>query len=373
MLEHPEDFVNGPAYAAALFSRFKLLASIDDLLLADSLMKKSDSANRLTNASLCKTLSYFNMQRHRFPEADAYLQRAITLEGLNAENANLLFDISFDRGEYAKAKSLLSSIAMEKSYHSFFRKSKFEHYSGETDSAIASMQSALNKAGENKLLKQAALDNLADLYLHKGNAEQAYLFYQKSLTLDAADMHSICGIANIALLNDQNTAFADSVFSGLRTKSKNPDLLLKSIAVAEEREDTVTQLNLALEFSRQTDNPVFGLMYSKYLISLYTGILHEPAKAVLLAEKEIQNRSTPQIYAWYAWSLYCNGEKEKATKVFKTYVSGKPLEALELYEMGKLLHGCSRGYDAQNYFEAAGANALDLSPQKIRDLKQQSE
>jgi hypothetical protein len=39
-------------------------------------------------------------------------------------------------------------------------------------------------------------------------------------------------------------------------------------------------------------------MYHKYLVELYTGILNSPAKALAIAEKEIDNRATPQTYAW---------------------------------------------------------------------------
>src|SRR5438093_12554285 len=110
-------------------------------------------------------------------------------------------------------------------------------------------------------------------------------------------------------------------------------------------------------------------MYNKYLIDLYTGILHDPAKAEAIAKKELENRNTPQTYAWYVWSLFANNKKEEAYNTYEKFVSGKPLEGLELYWMGKLMQGLNKGYNAQQFFKAAEKNKYDLSPNKAKDLE----
>jgi tetratricopeptide (TPR) repeat protein len=78
-------------------------------------------------------------------------------------------------------------------------------------------------------------------------------------------------------------------------------------------------------------------MYNKYLIEMYTGILHNYNKALAIAERELENRFTPQTNAWYVWCLYLAGQKEKAENVYKKHVSNKPLEALDLYWIGKYI------------------------------------
>ena len=110
-------------------------------------------------------------------------------------------------------------------------------------------------------------------------------------------------------------------------------------------------------------------MYNKYLIELYTGILQDPAHAEYLAKGELENRSTPQTYAWYAWTLYSNNKKEAAMELYKKNISGMPLEGLELYWMGKLMQGMNKEYNAKAFFEAAYANKYDLAPGICRDLK----
>ena len=110
-------------------------------------------------------------------------------------------------------------------------------------------------------------------------------------------------------------------------------------------------------------------MYNKYLIDLYSNFLNEPAKAVVIAERELKNRVTAQTYSWYVWSLFKNGQKKKAMELYEKYVTGKPLEGLELYYMGKMMKAMNKGYNAAQYFKAAYKNRYDLSPEKQRDLE----
>jgi hypothetical protein len=365
----PDNYVNGPKYASALFSRFHLYGNINDLLKADSLFNQSNKANREQEPSIFRTLASFAMLQHRFIQADTFLQKAKNIEGQSVPNAFLDFDISFERGQYQHSKKLLPALEANSPFGFLFRRSKFEHYDGSLDTAISCMLQAAEKAGNNNNLKQVALSNAADLYIHKGNPEKAYKLYTESIKIDAADFHSIMGIGWIALIHDNNDSLAEKIFRFIQTQNNAPDQLLKLEQVAEARGDSFAQKKLATEFAEKTDQPVYGLMYSKYLIDLYTGILNSPEKAVAIAEREIINRPTPQTYAWYTWALYSNNETEKAYTIFKNTVSGKPLEGPELYFMGKMMDGLNKGYNAQQFFKAAYKNRYDLSPAKQKDLE----
>ena len=112
-------------------------------------------------------------------------------------------------------------------------------------------------------------------------------------------------------------------------------------------------------------------MYNKYLLQLYTGILHDPARAESMAKDELINRATPQTYAWYAWALFVNGKKQDAYRVFEKYVSGQPLEGLELYWMGKMMKGLDKGYNAQEFFKAAYQTRYDLGPAIEADIQKE--
>jgi hypothetical protein len=144
--------------------------------------------------------------------------------------------------------------------------------------------------------------------------------------------------------------------------------LFKLIAVAEQRGDTALQMKYAKAFAQKVLNPAYGNMYNKYLIQLYTGILQQPAKAEAIAQRELINRNTPQTQAWYAWSLLCNHKENEAYAVFQKSISGKPLEGLELFWMGKLMQSVNKGYNAKQFFKEAEKNRFDLSPVVVNDL-----
>jgi hypothetical protein len=364
----PDNFVNGPQYAAALSLRFHLYGDIHDLRKADSLIKRSNEANGEKEPGVFRTLASFAMLQHQFIEADSFLQKAIRIEGLSLPNVFTQFDVAFERGDYRKASSILPSLSKGDSYGYLFRRSKYEHYDGSLDSAIACMKRAAEKQTNNNYLKQAALSNAADLCIHKGLLKEAAELYIQSISLDAADFHSIMGLGWIALVHDKNDSLAENIFRFVQQKQHSPDVLLKLEQVAEARNDTAMQKKYAIEFVQQADDSIYGHMYSKYLIELYTGILHDPAKAVKLAEEETVSRPTPQVFAWYVWSLYRNNELDKAYGIFKRLVSGKPLEGLELYYMGKLMQGINKGYNSMEFFKAAYKNRYDLSPAKQNEL-----
>jgi hypothetical protein len=139
--------------------------------------------------------------------------------------------------------------------------------------------------------------------------------------------------------------------------------------MAQSRGDKILEKRYASEFVAKATDPQYGKMYTKYLIEIYTGIVHEPAKAESLGKEELNNRATPQTYAWYAYSLFENNKKEDAYKVFQQHVSGEPLEGLELYYMGKMMKGLGKGYNAREFFKAADKNKYDLSPDMAKSLE----
>ena len=142
--------------------------------------------------------------------------------------------------------------------------------------------------------------------------------------------------------------------------------------MADSRGDTLLQKKYAEDFVRQASDTLYGNMYNKYLIEMYTGILKNPVKAEYLAKKELENRSTPQTRAWYAWTLFSNNKKEVAMDQFQRNISGKPLEGFELYWMGKLMQGMNKTYNAHAFFEAAYTNKYDLAPGIRHDLEIQA-
>ncbi|MEP7230802.1 MAG: hypothetical protein ABI691_11150 [Ginsengibacter sp.] len=362
-------FVNETKYAGALAVRFHLKGDIKDIKLADSVLYKVDSDFDHKEAAPLVSLASHAITQHQFKKADSLLEMAKKIGLKKYESIATSFDVDFELGRYDLCANELRTIRSSNDYGYFFRKSKFEHYKGNLDSSIKAMLTASDLAGESIPLKQAALSNAADLYIHSGKLQKAADLYMESIHLSASDLHSITGLGWIALVHDKNDSLATKIFEFVHSKSQAPDPLFKLSQVAEATGDSSLQLKYAKEFAKVTADSAYGNMYNKYLIELYTGILNDPTKAEFISKKELTSRATPQTYAWYVWSLFSNDKKEQAYSYYEKFVSGKPLEGLELYYMGKMMQALKKGYNAQQFFKAAFDNKYDLSPSKVKDLE----
>lgn len=356
-------------YAGALMSRFHLSGDILDVKTADSILRKIDTLFNHKEAAPNLSLAGHYILQHRFKEADAYLQKAQAIGLKPYDSYAASFDVDFELGRYVFASKDLSAIRAENDYGYQFRKSKWEHYNGNMDSSVNAMQKAIALSGNDISLQQAAISNTADLYLHNGELQKASDLYIQSIRLSAADLHSMMGLGWIVLVHDENEKLAEKIFRFVQTKTKSPEPLLKLIQTAQSTNDDKVAKQIANEFVTIVSDSLYGNMYNKYLIDLYTGVLNDPAKAEAIAVKELTNRVTPQTYCWYAYSLFKNGKVDEAFKICKEKLSGKPLEGLELYWTGKILQGLKKGYNAKQYFKDAYKNRYDLSPDKVQDLE----
>jgi hypothetical protein len=373
METQPPGIVNEQKYANTLLMRFTLFGDIQDLKKADSILSCADEHFKRTETGLSLTLAAYSLMQHRFGKAKAYVQHASELGGKRNALLSGAFDVNLELGQYDSAATVLQQLRPNADYGYYFRLSKLKHLEGSIDSAALNMLRAAELAGSNDYLKQIALSNAADLYIHAGRLKEANDLYTQCIHLNPADFHSVMGLGWIALTHDRNDSLAERIFRFAEAQLKLPDPLLKLSQMAEEKGDSLLQKKYADGFAVKATDPAYGNMYNKYLIDLYTGILHDPAKAEAIAEKETTNRATPQTYAWYVWSLFNNHKPDKAYQIYQDHVSGKPLEALELFWMGKLMKGLSKGYNAQQFFEAANQNRYDLSPAKMKDLEENLE
>jgi len=365
------DYVNSMKYAAVLVSRFHLSGNIQDLEISDRVLRKLSVDLNGKEASPILALSRNAMLQHRFREADSLFLIADSIGLKPYDRAAVSFDINFETGRILFAEADLKKIAVENDFGYQFRRSKLMHYKGELDFALSAMKKAADVAGSNKMLINAALSNLADLYAHAGQLKRACETYKQCILESPADLHSLMGLGRISLLADGNDSLAERIFRFVSTQTGSPDPLYQLIGVAEKRNDSTLMKKYSTAFAEKAADPAHGKMYNKYLVYLYAGILNDPAKAASLAEAELQNRNTPQTNAWYAYALCMNGKPAEANAVYNKYVSGKPLEGMELYYMGKLMRKMGKNYNAGQFFALADKNRYDLPAGAFLDLQKE--
>ncbi len=366
-------YLNESRYAGCLNMQFRFTGDINTLKKADSVLEKVDRDFNHKEASAYLALVSHCITQHRFMEADSFLQKAKQLGLRPYESLSSSFDVDFELGRYEPARMELNAIRNPNDFGYYFRKSKMDHLEGQLDSSIHDMVGAAGLAGTNGYLKGVALSNAGDLYIHAGELGDAGNAYIQCIRLNSADLHSLMGLGWIALVHDGNDSLAERIFRFAQSKTLLPDPLFKLVQTAGARHDSVRQNQWAKDFVSQAEQPVYGRMYNKYLIQLYTGILNDPAMAESIAKDELNNRATPQTWAWYVWTLFVNNKKEQAYQVYEQYVSGKPLEALELYWMGRLMEGLDKNYNAMQFYKAAAKTRYDLDPVEAKYVQEKSE
>lgn len=362
------DYTNSMRYAGALVQHFRLTGNIDDVRRSDSVLLSLTKIFKETDAAPYLSLSHHAILQHEFAKADSLLNKALKIGLKKYDAAVARFDVNFELGNMDNAVLNLRQIQQSNDYGYQFRCSKLMHYQANADSSIQAMKAAFTLSANNARLRQAAISNLGDLYMHQGDIAAAMDSYWQSIATDKSDMHSYTGLAWIALMHDKNDSLAEKVLEFVANKTQSPEPLFKMIAVAQQRNNKKQELASATKFVNTVSDKRYGNMYNKYLIWVYTGSLHDPAKAISIAKSEIENRNTPQTQAWYAYVLFKNGRQQEAMKVFEKEVSGRPLEALELYWMGKLLEATGKKGTASQYFYEAAKNKYDLDPAIINDL-----
>ena len=373
IVNNTPQFMEPSKYGAALKARFSLLGDIADMKKADSILYAVVAAFNGKESSPYLSLSMNAITEHRFKDADSLLTLAKTIGIKKYEGFAASFDVDFELARIPTAEYDLKNMYDPGNYGYQFRQSKMMHYKGDMDSSISAMQKAADLAGPDMTLRGIALSNVGDLYIHAGKPGKAYDCYRECIKLNAIDLHSIMGIGWIALVHDKNNSMAEKIFSFVAGKTQSPEPLFKLACAAEQGSDSAKQMRYAKAFAEKASAEMYGTMYNKYLLQLYIGILNEPAAALAITQKELTIRATPQTYSWYAWALINNNKPEEAYKIYEQYISGKPLEGLELYWMGKMMQKLGKGYNAEQFFSEAKKSKYDLSPAEWKDLEASAE
>jgi tetratricopeptide (TPR) repeat protein len=110
-------------------------------------------------------------------------------------------------------------------------------------------------------------------------------------------------------------------------------------------------------------------MYNKYLISLYARELKNYDKAAAIAEKEVNNRPTPETYNWLAWTYFKKGDISKAAELTETHVLNKTFEPEALLHSAYILKAKGDLKESRKLFNECKTASFELGPVTTKKIE----
>lgn len=343
-----------------------LIKAEEDLLEANKIVKDSD-------AGLLKNIAVNYISQHRFKEALSLLKKAEANGAKLNGTKKMLFDVHLELGNYIYAEAYLNDIKNTSSFDYLIRLSKFEDHQGNLEGAIENMEKAMAIAEASNLkgMKLWSYTNIADFYGHAGEIEKSYTYYLKALELDPHNAYAKKGIAWIVYSYENNPEEALSILNHVTSYHNTPDYDLLKADIAEFKNDTDLKAQSLKNYQTAVNNKLYGAMYNKYNVMVFTEDLLLPERALEIAKQEIENRPTPQSYDLLAWSYFRNGDVEKANQIIEDYVDGKTFEPSVLYHVAEIYKAAGKTDEVKPLKKELMASLYELGPlmkQKVKQL-----
>lgn len=366
------NFVDMMKLASVHLRLFKLKGEINDLHAGDSLLKASAAKLGNNDPDILFAISHNSIAQHRFRDAALYNESAQKVKGDMYTVRSLEFDANMELGLYQNAARSLATLKDKSSFDYLIRRAKLEDHKGNLNEAIEWMEQAFEKVKyKDKSLYCWAMSNLGDMYGHAGRIQESYDAYLDVLRKDSSYFYALKGIAWIAYSHDKNTAEAKRILHFILSQTKMPVLWLTLAEIEEWEGNEVKKNEYVRIFLDEIEKPGYGDMYNKYLIEIYLEELKDPAKALAIAEKEVNNRTTPETFDWLAWVFYKQGENEKAFSYAKNNVKRQIFEPNAVLHTALIFSANGKKKEARLMLKECLESSFELGPIQTRKIKRQ--
>ena len=185
-------------------------------------------------------------------------------------------------------------------------------------------------------LKQWSYTNIADFYGHDGQINKSYEYFLKALALNPNDAYAKKGIAWIVYSHERNPEEALRILNTVTKDYSAPDYFLLKAEISEFLKDESSKSKYIASYKKAVQNPQYGEMYNAYNAKLFAEDESMVDSSITIANREIENRATPQSYDLLAWSLYNKGESKKALEIVNEFIINKTYEPEALYHVAEI-------------------------------------
>jgi len=355
--------------ASAESQLFDATGNIENLANAEAFLIQLNQKTNQNKSGYLRALARNYISQHRFKESLVLLEKAEVLAEDLESTQKMLFDVHMELGNFKIAKSYLEKVVDLNSFDYLIRTAKWNDHIGNLDAAIKYMEQAMAKAESSNLpaLKQWSYTNIADFYGHDGQIKKSYNYYLKALALNPNDAYAKKGIAWIVYSHERNPEEALRILNTITSTYQAPDYFLLKAEIAEFLSNNSLKEKHIADYKRAVQKPLYGDMYNAYNAKLFAEDMKMVDSSIIIANREIENRATPQSYDLLAWSLYNKGDYKKALDIINKFVIDKTFEPEVLYHVAEIYKANGKAEALQPIKEELLAATYELGP--LMELK----
>jgi len=336
---------------------------------AEQLYKKGIEISATGQYAFARGLAHNYISQHRFKEAYALLHATLEGPSNKHETQLMLFDAAMEVGDYKMAYKYLEAVKNLKDYHYLIRLSKWSDYRGDLPNAIRYLEKAMHiaESRDSKPLKIWTYSNLADYYGHAGKVGDSYTYYLKTLALQPDNEYVKKGIAWVLYSEEKNTAEAHRIMDSIMKNRQLPDdhLFKAELYAFEGKQDLAARSENS--FVKAVEQGHYGNMYNAYLIEFYAE--RQPKRALELAQNELKNRPTPEIYHLLALAQLQNGMSKEALETIQNHVTNKTFEPMALFHSALVYKANKLDKEVARLKKELAEAAYELGPMTFRKIE----
>lgn len=324
--------------AQAYTTLFQITGDINSLKKAESTIRKLADKAYIGKDGYLRSLAHNLISQHRFKEAAQALQEAQDFLPNKRETHLMQFDVAMELGDYEAAKIYLESVLDFSDFNYLIRLAKWKDYRGDLDATIHYMEQAMAivDRSANKPLQIWSYTNLADYYGHAGRIKDSYTYYLKSLKMDPNNAYAKKGIAWITYSREKNPEEALRILAAIQKQHQSPDYFLLKAEIAEYQNNPNLKEEYLNNYFEAIQIPGYGDMYNTYTAETLLNEGKAYDTAIQIAQKEIENRPTPQSYDLLAYTYQQKGEHTKALAIAEKHVVNKTHEPVAQYHLAEI-------------------------------------
>lgn len=391
MKSAPADYAGYDELGSAFFQKARETGDIAYYDLAEQTLKKSLelAPHDFHGAEPLVHIALVYMGEHRFKDALAYAQQAISLGSGNLPAFAIEGDAYTDMGDYDEASDAydavqtlghVTSSPLALACMTDSRMAYLHFLHGDSAEAIRLMRSAIAAA----LQINVPRENLAWLYFElgeryfqAGDLANAASSYESGITADTNHYRSLAGLAKVLAaqgkLDESVDLYQRSIaiipFPAYLEELGDVFRKMGKDKAAQQQYDLVEYIGHLGELNRVLANRELALFHADQGVKL--------PEALELARNELELRH--DIYTWdtLAWVLYRNGRLQEAAEAMNKALALHTNDPLLLFHAGMIQHSLAKDSEAEDFLNRALKTNLhfhilhaDVATRTLEEIRQ---